>query len=143
MEILGVEPEPGTEGQRPRGDAMARRRRGPPPPPCGDPGDPRPGERRRRRARELGGPVGGADVEHQSKRGAPARRRRRGGDWAKKGPSFARRESKGARGSGGGGVGVEADVLPASTPMASTDKRKLEIRIDWIVAVGSCKSRGF
>jgi hypothetical protein len=123
---------------------MARRRRGPPPPPSGDPGAPRPGEVRRRRARELGGPVGRADVEHQSKRGASGRRRRRGWDWANKGPSFARRDSKGALGGrGGGGSGaVEADVLPASPPMASTGS-KLEIRIDWIAAVGSCKSRGF
>jgi len=119
---LGVQPDPGTEGRRPRGDAMARRgrtRRGAPPPPSGDPGDPRPGDRR---GRELGGPVGRADVEHQAKRGAPLGAG--GGDGtgprnagASRGGSY---QLSATKGSARRGVADEADVLPASAPMAST-----------------------
>lgn len=142
---LGVEPDPGTEGRRPRGDAMARRgpaRRGAPPPPAGDPGNPRPGDIRNR---ELGGPVGRADVEHQAKRSAPLGAGGEDGTGPRKagasrGGSY---QLSATKGSARGGVADEANVLPASAPMASTDRRKLEIRTDRIVAVGSCKNRGF
>ena len=119
---LRVQPDPGTEGRRPRGDAMARRgrgRRGAPPPPSGDPGDPRPGDRR---GRELYRPVGRADVEHQAKRGAPLGAG--GGDGtgprkagALRGGSY---QLSATKGSTRRGVADEADVLPASAPMAST-----------------------
>ncbi|KAJ1274911.1 hypothetical protein BS78_05G095700 [Paspalum vaginatum] len=45
---------------------MARRRRGAPPPPAGDPVYSHPWDRR---SRELGRPVGRADVKHRAKRG--------------------------------------------------------------------------
>ncbi|CAD6257762.1 unnamed protein product [Miscanthus lutarioriparius] len=131
---LGIEPDPGTEGRRPRGDAMARRprRRRSPPPPAGYPGDSHPADRR---SRELDGPVRRADVEHQAKRGA-------GGGKEGSGP----RKAGALRGGSyelssreRGSVDVVVDVVPASAPMASTGtgSEGLEIRIDWIVAAGS------
>nr|CAB3489388.1 unnamed protein product [Digitaria exilis] len=58
------------------------------------------------------------------------------------GESYELSANEGAR---GGGVAVEADVFPASPPMASTDRRKLEMRIDWIggedEAEGNCGGR--
>lgn len=128
---LGIEPDPGTVGRGPRGDAMARRRRSPPPP-AGDPGDSHPADRR---SRELDGPMRRADVEHQAKRGA-------GGGEEGSGPRKAgalRGGSHELSSRERGGVAVVADVVPASAPMASTGREGLEIRIriGWIVAVGS------
>lgn len=65
MRILGIEPDPGIEGRRPRGDATARRRGAPAPPPAG--GDPGGTFARERRERELGGPVPRADGEHHAR----------------------------------------------------------------------------
>nr|CAB3491155.1 unnamed protein product [Digitaria exilis] len=97
---------------------MAHRRRGAPPQPCGDP---RPGERRRRCGRELSGPTssikpsaavpldaGGGECTGPRKAGALG------------GESYELSANEGAR---GGGVAVEADVFPASPPMASTDRQ--------------------
>lgn len=135
MKILGIEPDPGTVGRGPRGDAMARRRRSPPPP-AGDPGDSHPADRR---SRELDGPMRRADVEHQAKRGA-------GGGEEGSGPRKAGALRGGRHELSSrerGGVAVVADVVPASAPMASTGREGLEIRIriGWIVAVGSRKKK--